>query len=192
MDEPLARCSGFTEPVADTDLSYQELPARVRRRLAVTSLLRSLLVSLVIVAGYFLLPMSNVGDSLAVLGCGLAAVALLLGWQLREITRTPHPRIKAIGAMATSVPLFLVVFATSYYLMGRAQPEHFSEPLTRLDAAYFSLTIFATVGFGDITAVSQAARAVAMVQMLAGLVIVGVVARVLFGAIQVNLSHRES
>jgi len=191
MDEPGPRCSGFTEAVTDTDISYQELPAPVRRRLAVTSLLRSLLVSAVIVGGYFLLPMSNVGDSLAVLGIGLAAVVLLLAWQLREITRTPHPRIKAIGAMATSVPLFLVVFATSYYLMGRAQPEHFSEPLTRLDAAYFSMTIFATVGFGDITAESQAARAVTTVQMLGGLVLVGVVARVVFGAIQVNLNRRE-
>ena len=55
-------CSGFTEPVIDTELSYQELPARTRRRLATMSLLRSLLVSVVIVAGYFLLPMSRVDD----------------------------------------------------------------------------------------------------------------------------------
>ena len=61
--------------------------------------------------------------------------------------------------------------------MGRAQPAQFSEPLTRLDAAYFTVTIFATVGFGDIVAVSEAARAVATVQMVGDLVIVGVVAR---------------
>ncbi|MFG1813652.1 potassium channel family protein [Kribbella sp. NPDC049174] len=156
------------------------------------SLLRSLLVSVVIVAGYFVLPMSRLDRSLAVaLGGGLAVVTLLLWWQVREIARSPYPRIRAIGALATSVPLFLAVFATTYYLMGVANPAHFSEPLTRLDSAYFTVTVFATVGFGDIVAVSAAARTVATVQMLGDLIIVGLVAKTLFGAVQVSLSHRQ-
>ena len=156
------------------------------------SLLRSLLVSVVIVAGYFLLPMSRLDGSLtAALGGGLAVVTLLLGWQIREISRSPYPRVRAIGALATSVPLFLAVFATTYYLMGLAQPDNFSEPLTRLDAAYFTVTVFATVGFGDVLAVSPAARAVATVQMLGNLVVVGLVARTLLGAVQTSLSRRE-
>jgi len=182
---------GFTEAVRDTEVGYAQLPPRTRRRLALTSLLRSLLVSLVIVAGYFLLPMSLDGSLAVTLGGGLAVVALLLGWQIRDITLSPYPRIRAIGALATSLPLFLAVFATTYFLMGRAQPANFSEPLTRLDAAYYTVTVFATVGFGDIVAVSGAARAVATVQMLGDLVIVGLVARTLLGAVQHNLSHRE-
>ena len=155
-------------------------------------MLRSLLVSVVIVAGYFLLPMSRLDASLImVLGCGLAVVTLLLWWQIREIARSPYPRIKAIGALATSVPLFLAVFATTYFLMGQADPEHFSESMTRLDAAYFTVTVFATVGFGDIVAVSPAARAVATIQMLGDLVVVGLVAKTLLGAVQHSLSHRE-
>jgi hypothetical protein len=147
---------------------------------------------MVIVAGYFLLPMSRLDASLImVLGCGLAVVTLLLWWQIREIARSPYPRIKAIGALATSVPLFLAVFATTYFLMGQADPEHFSEPMTRLDAAYFTVTVFATVGFGDIVAVSPAARAVATIQMLGDLVVVGLVAKTLLGAVQHSLSHRE-
>ena len=192
MDELRASYSGFTEAVTETEINYQELPARVRRRLALTSLLRSLVVSVAIFAGYFLLPMSRVDGALAVaLGLGLAVVALLLGWQIREITRSPYPRVRAIGAGATSVPLFLAVFATTYYLMGVAQPGNFSEPLTRLDAAYFTVTVFATVGFGDIVAISEAARAVATVQMVGDLVIIGLVARALFTAVQTGLSRRE-
>jgi voltage-gated potassium channel len=38
------------------------------------------------------------------------------------------------------------------------------------------------VGFGDITPVSEPARVITMLQMLANLVFLGVVARVLFGA----------
>jgi voltage-gated potassium channel len=177
--------------VIDAETTYQQLPKRVRRRLAVTSLLRSLLVSVAIVVGYFILPMSRLDGALAVeLGGGLAVVTLVLGWQIREIARSPYPRVRAIGALATSVPLFLTVFATTYHLMGRAQPENFSEPLTRLDAAYFTVTVFATVGFGDIVAVSEAARAVATVQMLGDLVIVGLVARALFTAVQTGLSRQ--
>jgi voltage-gated potassium channel len=192
MDEPTLFGPRFTEVVTETDLSYQELPRRVRRRLATKSLLQSLLVSVAIVTGYFLLPMRGLtGASGVGLVIGLAIVALLLTWQLREIIRSPHPVIKAIGALATSVPLFLVVFATTYYLMGAAQPESFSVPMNRLDSAYFTVTVFATVGFGDIVARSEAARAVVTVQMMGDLVMVGLVAKALFGAVQTNISRRK-
>jgi hypothetical protein len=75
--------------------------------------------------------------------------------------------------------------------MGRSDPQQFSEPLTRLDAAYFTVTVFATVGFGDITAVSETARAVVTVQMLGGLVLVGLIARVVVGAVQEARTRRS-
>jgi voltage-gated potassium channel len=178
--------------VKAAEIDYQQLPPRTRRRLATMSLLRSLVVSVVIVAGYFVLPMRLDGSvAVAVLAGGLAVVGLLLARQILDISRSPYPRIRAIGALATSLPLFLAVFSTTYFLMGRAQPANFSEPLSRLDAAYYTVTIFATVGFGDITAESTAARAVATVQMLGDLVLVGLVARTLLGAVQQNLSHRR-
>ncbi|WP_329000125.1 potassium channel family protein [Kribbella sp. NBC_00709] len=173
------------------EIDYQQLPKRTRRRLATMSLLRSLAVSVAIVAGYFVLPMRLDGTvAIAALAGGLAVVGILLARQIFDISRSPYPRIRAIGALATSVPLFLAVFSTTYFLMARAQPANFSEPLSRLDAAYYTVTIFATVGFGDITAVSAPARAVATVQMLGDLVMVGLVARTLFSAVQLNLSHR--
>ena len=102
--------------------SFTELPQRARRRLALVSLLRSAAVSVAIVVGYFALPMSTL-DSLTALTlvAGLLAVAALLVWQIRGIARSPYPRIRAAGAMATSVPLFLIIFAATYFLMGQAQ-----------------------------------------------------------------------
>ena len=38
-----------------------------------------------------------------------------------------------------------------------------------MDALYFTTVTFATVGFGDITPVSQLARGVVTVQMIAGM-----------------------
>lgn len=186
------RRPGFTKPVTRTELGYQQLPARTRRRHALRSLLRSFAVSVVIVAGYFLLPMRLDGPVAWVVLCGgLAVVGLLLAWQIRDIARSPYPRIRALGALATSVPLFLVIFATTYFLMGRSAPANFSEPLTRLDSLYFTVTVFATVGFGDIVAASGPARIIVTFQMLGDLIIVGLVARTLLGAVQTSLSHRE-
>ena len=162
---------------------------RGRRRFAIVSLLRSLAVACLLVVAYLLLPLDSAtrASGLLTLVGGLTAVILVLAWHVRLVLVSPYPAARAASALVVTVPLFLVVFATFYYLMGQADGAHFSEPLTRLDALYFTVTIFATVGFGDIVAVSQGARTVTMVQMLAGLILVGVIARVLVGAVQVNL-----
>ncbi len=162
------------------------------RRAAVISLARSSGVALAIGAAYFLLPMTRLdGRSWLALGIGLALVAVVLGWQLREITRSPFPRLRGVEALVLGLVLFFVVFATVYYVMGRADPADFTEPLTRLDSMYFTVTVFATVGFGDIAAVSQPARAVATIQMLGDLVLVGFVARMLVNAVQVGLGGAD-
>ena len=52
------------------------------------------------------------------------------------------------------------------------------------------MTVFATVGFGDITPVTQLARVLVTIQMLVGLLTVGVIAKVVFGAVQVAESRQ--
>ena len=162
------------------------------RRHALVSLARSLLVAGCIIAGYFVLPMSRLdGDSLLRLAVGLALIAALLAWQIREITRSPHPRIRAVETLSVTLSLFFVVFATAYYVMSVADPANFNERLTRLDAAYFTVTIFATVGFGDIVATSETARGVVMVQMLGDLALVGLVAHAVVNAVRVGVERQE-
>jgi voltage-gated potassium channel len=60
----------------------------------------------------------------------------------------------------------------------------FSQPsLTRMDALYFTITVFATVGFGDITPTAQTSRLLVTVQMVLDLVLIGVVIRVFLSAV---------
>ena len=155
------------------------------RRAVVMSLLRSLLVAAAICAAYFVLPLPTrlSASPILRLAGGLVVVGLLLTWQIREILRSPYPGARAVGALLVSIPLFLVLFATTYVLLGERDPGMFSEPLSRLDAMYFTVTIFATVGFGDITAVTQTARAVATTQMVGDLVLVGLIARAIVDAV---------
>jgi len=159
-----------------------------RRRYALRTLLRSTVVAVLIVVAFFVLPLRTefaLNGVLTLVG-GLAAVVIVLAWHVRMILFGPYPAVRAVSALVVTVPLFLVVFASIYYLMGASDPAQWSEPLTRLDALYFTVTVFVTVGFGDITAVTQGARAVTTIQMMAGLTLVGVIARVLVGAVQVN------
>jgi voltage-gated potassium channel len=164
-----------------------------RRRHAVRAIAQSVLVAALLFAAFFLLPLNGaeaIGEVLTLVG-GVLLVTLTLVWQIRKILVAPYPAVRAVSTLVVSIPLFLVVFATLYFLMGAADARQFSEPLNRMDALYYTVTVFATVGFGDITAVSQSARAVTTIQMLAGLILVGVIARVVFGAVQVNW-HRSA
>ncbi|HEU4348552.1 MAG TPA: potassium channel family protein, partial [Actinoplanes sp.] len=95
-----------------------------------------------------------------------------------------YPRLRAVEAVAVSVPLLVLLFASAYFVTGQIQPESFTEPLSRIDAVYFTVTVFATVGFGDISARTEAARILVTVQMAADLVFIGFVAKVLIGAVQ--------
>jgi len=163
------------------------------RRRAVGALLSSVAVSAVAVTGYFVLPLSSAltTRTVVVLGAGLGAIALLLAWHLLSIIRSPFPRVRAVAALATTVPLFLVVFATTYFVMSRTDPAYFSEPLSRVDAAYYTVTIFATVGFGDITPETSVARATTMLQMIGDVILVGLVAQVIVGAMRRGIRRQE-
>jgi hypothetical protein len=75
--------------------------------------------------------------------------------------------------------------------MERASAVAFTQRLTRTDALYFSVTVFSTVGFGDITARSEPARVVVIFQMLGDLALLGAGARVLLGAVQRGRDRRS-
>jgi voltage-gated potassium channel len=69
--------------------------------------------------------------------------------------------------------------------LAKDDPANFNTPtLTRTDTLYFTVTIFATVGFGDITATSQTARLLVTTQMILDLLVLGLGIRVILGAVQ--------
>jgi voltage-gated potassium channel len=92
--------------------------------------------------------------------------------------------MKAFEALGLIVPFYLLVFASTYFVMERASAATFTQPLTRTDALYFTVTVFSTVGFGDIAAKSEAARVLLIVQMLGDLALLGAGVRVLLGAVR--------
>lgn len=170
-----------------TDTDPQALSPAKRRRLIALGLLSALASTAVLVALYFLVPF----DFIAAVPLWVTltvALLVLLGvttWQVRAITRSAHPRVRAVRALAVTAPLYILLFAATYFVMASADPESFStHGLTRLDTLYFTVTIFATVGFGDISPTSQVARLLVMVQMVLNLLVLGAGIQVFLGAVQ--------
>ena len=159
-------------------------PAR-RRRLVVLGLLRSLATAVVLVALYFVLPLDRITSVPLSLAGGLLILLAGTAWQVRAIVRATYPALRAIEALAATVPLFLLLFASAYLAMARSSPANFStHDLTRTDALYFTVTTFATVGYGDISPASQSARLVVTAQMILDLLTLGLGIRVFVGAVQ--------
>ena len=67
----------------------------------------------------------------------------------------------------------------------------FTQPMTRLDSLYFTVTVLTTVGFGDISARSELARAIVMMQMVADLALIGLVVRVLLNSVRTGIARRD-
>jgi len=148
------------------------------------TVVRVLATTTILVIAYYLLPLDRAANwgAVTMLVVGLLALIVLIGFQVRTIIRSPFPNLRAVESLATSLPLFLLLFAGSYYVMERLAPGSFGSHLTRTDAMYFSVTVFTTVGFGDITAKTETARQVVTGQMIADLLILGVGIKIILGA----------
>ena len=160
--------------------------ARPPRRTIVRALLQAAGSTAALVAIYYLLPLdrSSTWFAVTMLAIGLALLIGLVALQVRWIVTSPFPGLRGVQALATSIPLFLLLFASTYVVMATISASNFSEPLTRTDALYFTVTVFSTVGFGDITAKTEVARLVVTGQMIADLVTIGLAVKVIVGAVK--------
>jgi voltage-gated potassium channel len=77
-------------------------------------------------------------------------------------------------------------------MLSTADASAFSEDLDHFTAYYFSLTILATVGFGDITPVSNVARATAMVQMAIDIAFIAVLVRIISSVATNTIKSRSA
>lgn len=166
---------------------------RAPRRQVRLAAARSTLSAALLVALYFLVPLDDLADArgwLVFVGV-FVAFGVTAAWQLRRILRSRYPLAQAVESLALALPVYWLGFAVLYYLMAAADPATFSTGLTRTSALYFTITVFSTVGFGDIVAVTDSGRAVVTVQVVANLLVLGLGGRLFFGAIA-HARSRES
>ena len=172
--------------MSDTVEPQIPTPAQ-RRRVLLIAVVRGLSVTTVLTVAYFYLPLEHLATFpfAAIIVGGVVILTVVTFHQVRSIIRAAHPAAKGIEALTLIGPLFLLLFASTYFLMSQADSGSFNlSGLTRSDTLYFTVTVFATVGFGDIVATSHSARALVTVQMILDLILIGAVIRSVIEAVR--------
>src|SRR5262245_39417605 len=171
----------------------ETLSGRDRRRLVARAVLRIGLTTGLLLALSALAPVPLVpaAETLVLVVAVLVLLAAVVAVQVASIRSASYPGLRAVEALVTAIVVFLVLFALLYLGLASADPASFSEPLDRVGAFYFTATVLATVGFGDITAQTDGARLLVTVQMLLGLGLLAVVVRVFSAAARAGAARRQ-
>jgi hypothetical protein len=174
-------------------LSDAHMRSPATRRDVLVACARLLLTTVGLVTLYYVLPLDREVSWATVgwLALGLIAFMVLVVFQIRSILRSRHPALRAVETLGTAVPLFVLVFASTYLGLAAGQQEAFTEPLNKTDALYFTMTVLSTVGFGDIAPRTGAARVITTLQMTGNLVVLGLLARVVVGAVQITRQRQS-
>jgi voltage-gated potassium channel len=162
-------------------------------RTSILAAIRAIVSIVLLMTLYYTLPLSGLEDWSATvrLLVSIVVLVLVLAWQIRSIANSKTPTLRAVEAVSISLPLFLLSMATTYVLMSQSNEQSFTEALTRTDALYFAITVFSTVGFGDIAPLTQSARIAVTVQIFLDLLLLGVGLRLVVGAVNVGKKRQQ-
>jgi hypothetical protein len=168
-----------------------ELDVATRRRL----IARAVAVSVLIVAGlvttFYLFPWEGGSEDRIAIRIVVVIISLVIVTTLsiKYVLTSRYPVLTVFQALSAVIGFALVSFATVYLLMSLDSEAAFSEPLSRTDALYFALTTATTVGYGDISAKTEVARIVVMIQMVINFVVLGVATRALIHTAQKRIDR---
>ena len=95
--------------------------------------------------------------SLVLTLAGLALIGWTMVSELGHLRRGEASRSSPVLAML--ILLLVMSFSLAFFLLELASPGQIADLHTRTDALYFTLSTMATVGYGDVHAEGQAARA---------------------------------
>jgi hypothetical protein len=158
--------------------------------------LRSLVVLLAVLAIYYAVPVGELpsGEGLAfsvvvvVVGCTVIA-RLVIDQLRRQLSPAGREEVVRVQSLVFLVYATVLLFALVYTGMAEASDHQFVGLETKTDGLYFTVTTLATVGFGDIHARGQVARAIVTLQIVFNLVFVGALASMVTGAIRERASR---
>src|SRR4051794_34871933 len=141
------------------------------------SWIQALLVLAIVTMAYGLVPWRRVSLQSGVVVAitfviGLLGAGALVISQAVSYRRAADSGIARLRSLLMAVYVAVLFFATAFYLLQRADPQQFTGLVTRLDSFYFTLSVVSTVGFGDVHASGQAARAMVCAQMLFNVLVI--------------------
>ena len=170
-------------------LRLADLDRRSRRLAILQSAAIIALAWVMILGAFYVLPFNQLSSLRSVLRLTavVALVAAVFLWQIRRITTAKLPELRAVEALGIVIAVFLVGFSVIYLSMSHKSPSTFTQTLDQTRALYFTVSVFSTVGFGDITPRTDTGRLIVAAQMLLDLVVIGVVVRLIFSAARTRI-----
>ena len=146
----------------------------------------------VLFAAYFLLPgrTAEAGFGVPWLLLELVIFGVVVAVQVPAIVGAQHPILRAVESLAVLITVYLLIFSRIYLSNSLNDPAGFSRALDHTTALYFTVTVFATVGFGDIVAQTNSMRLLVTVQMLLNLTMLGLVIRLMTSAARRGVARR--
>jgi hypothetical protein len=110
----------------------------------------------------------GVATSLVLTAAGLALLAWMMVLELQHLRSGVEGR--TVGVLTLMLVLLVMSSSLTFYLVDRLAPGQFTGLRTRTDALYFTLSTMTTVGYGDVHAAGQVARA-----LVCGLIVFNIV-----------------
>ncbi|MGS0686621.1 potassium channel family protein [Nakamurella sp. GG22] len=144
---------------------------------------------------YFFIPTKQVGSEQSDVPYVLLELLIfgaVVAFQVPAIVKAKYPILRAVEALTLVIAFYLLIFARIYLSNSLSDPGVFNHPLNHTTALYFTVTVFATVGFGDIVAATDGMRGLVTVQMLLNLVVLGLIIRLLSSAAQRGVARHRS
>ena len=140
---------------------------------------------------YFLVPVEVAGENTAtrLVISALMISALTAGTIWQVVRHIENPELRVDG-LVFAVVLGVLAFALAYYRVELVDPGQFAELDTRLDALYFAVSTLLTVGFGDVHAVGQTARALVTLAMVFNVLVIATAVTTLSNAVRRRAQQR--
>jgi len=152
------------------------------------------LILAAVVAAYFVAPIS--GDlqrnTLIRILVAILILALMAAGVVRQLRRHLDDTDRRVDGLIVSITVVMAVFALCFITLEQRDPTQFEGMETRLDSLYFTVATAASVGYGDVHAVGQAARALVLVQMVFNVVFVGTAIALLSSRIRAVANARAA
>ncbi|MET0146446.1 MAG: potassium channel family protein [Ilumatobacteraceae bacterium] len=191
---------GAAEEVSGADAASGRDPAPATRRLTemqrrelsraiAKTLARAIGSAVLLLVAYYVIPLGSGSDVAVGAKVVLAGVLVvgLVAWEIRAVSRSHLPQLRAIDALAVTVTVIVVAFAWAYIHLSRHDPDAFNESLGRTSSLYFTLTTLATIGYGDIHATTDVARIAVMAQMVCNVAVIGASVKLIMGTARYRL-----
>jgi voltage-gated potassium channel len=122
-------------------------------------------------------------------GCGAGVLAALILLAIRRLLRaTEGARVRGLVLLLALTVLFFSWCDASVAKL----PGQFVELHNKTDALYFNVSTLATVGFGDVHAQGELARAAVTLQIVYNLVFLGAAAGIISGVVRSRATSRAN